>query len=34
MRSSVLLIVLAGLAFGVIYSALASIRVKDWAWRR
>ena len=34
MFSSVLLISLAGLAFGVIHTVLASMRVKDWARRR
>jgi len=34
MLTSVLLISLAGLAFGVIHTALASMRVKDWARRR
>lgn len=34
MLASVILIGLAGLAFGLIHTALASIRVKDWARRR
>ena len=34
MLSSVLLIILAGLAFGVIHTVLASMRVKNWARRR
>jgi protein-S-isoprenylcysteine O-methyltransferase Ste14 len=34
MFSSVLLITLAGLGFGLIHTALAAIRVKNWARRR
>ena len=34
MLSSILLIGLAGLAFGVIHTILAAIRVKNWARRR